>query len=155
VEAEAVDATEFERLVEQGRQQLEQRELQQAAHILRSALELRRGPALADIPAGRALEAHVTHLEELRIKALGLRITADRLLGRAGELLPELRSLVATHPLNERFHSELMRVLTSSGRRGEAVQAYHALRRVLNEELGLEPSLPLQRLHQDLLTPHS
>jgi DNA-binding SARP family transcriptional activator len=148
-----VDSHEFERLVEQGRQRLKQGDPAPAARILRDALDLWRGPALADIPIGRVLRAHVTHLEELRIKALGLRITADRLLGRADELLPELRSLIITHPLNERFHGELMRALTSSGRRGEAVQAYHALRQVLDEELGLEPSLPLQRLHEDLLVP--
>lgn len=152
IDDEALDARVFERLLNQGRDLLDSGNPEEASRTLRSALDLWCGPALADIPAGRLLEAHVTHFDELRIKALGLRIRADRQLGRAAELLPELRSLVSSHPLNEWFHGELIKALTATGRRGEALQAYQALRRILHDELGLEPSPAMRRLHQQLLT---
>jgi len=119
---------------------------------LRRALALWRGPALADVTLGRALEAHVIHLEEQRIRALELRIQADMELGLHRELVGELRFLVATNPLNEWFHRQLIWTLGHCGRRSEALQAYQQLRRTLNEELGLDPSPDLQRLHQEVLS---
>jgi DNA-binding SARP family transcriptional activator len=146
-----LDARQFERLAEQGRELVAGGMLEQGARRLRDALDLWRGSVLPDVAVGRILHAHMVHLEELRIRTLELRVRTDLQLGRHRELVPELRSLVAAHPLNEWLHAQLISSLHRAGRRGEALQAYQALRRVLHEDLGLEPSLPLQRLQQDLL----
>ncbi|WP_268240520.1 AfsR/SARP family transcriptional regulator [Streptomyces albiflavescens] len=152
VEEDRIDARVFEQLTEKGKRLLTLNRPEEAVRHLREALALWRGPALADVTTGRRLEAHVVQLEEIRLTALQLRVQADMRLGRHAELVPELRSLVAGHPLNEWFHAQLIACLRHSGRRGEALQAYQSLRRVLDDELGLQPSLPLQRLQQHLLS---
>jgi DNA-binding SARP family transcriptional activator len=152
VEPDEVDATVFERRVRTGRAHLEENRPDEAARVLRAALHLWTGPALAGVPHGRALQAHATHLEQLRTAALELRIRADVALGRQDELIPELGSLVRTHPLNEWFHGQLIAALSRSGRRGEALQAYQEVRAVLRDELGVHPSMALQRLQHQILT---
>ncbi len=152
VEPEQVDAFVFQRLVWQGRKCLESGDAEAAAQVLRQALSMWAGPALADVTLGRVLAAHVVPLEEQRLRALELRIQADLCLGLHRELIGELRSLVDTHPLNEWFHGQLMTVLSQAGRRSEALQTYQDLRTTLNGELGLEPSPELQRLQHEVLT---
>ena len=73
-------------------------------------------------------------------------------LGRHRALIPELRSLVATYPLNEWMHAQLIQALNGSGRRADALRAYQDLRNVLSDELGLDPAPELQRLQQEMLS---
>ncbi|OLB79507.1 MAG: hypothetical protein AUI14_10145 [Actinobacteria bacterium 13_2_20CM_2_71_6] len=152
LERDQLDANVFEHLVAEGKALLDDGRPEQAAQCLRRALGLWRGPALANITPGRLLEAHVAHLEEMRIRAIELRIQAESVLGRHREMIPELRSLVAAHPLNEWLHGRLIDALHRAGRRGEALMAYQNLRETLSEELGLEPSGELQRLQRQVLT---
>jgi DNA-binding SARP family transcriptional activator len=149
----AIDACEFDRLRALGQEALRRGQHARAAEAFRQALALWRGPALSDIPVGRLLRAHVAHLEEMRMRTLELRIQADLELDQHRELVPELRSLVIAHPLNEWFHTQLISILGQTGRRGEALHAYQQLRRVLDDELGLEPSPEAQRLQLELLRP--
>jgi DNA-binding SARP family transcriptional activator len=153
VEPDEVDAKVFERLVKQGRALLDESRTEEASDRLRTALDMWRGPALASISVGEVLQAHVAHLGELRIRAVELRIQAEKQLGRHRELIPELRSLVVAYPLNEWFHGQLINALYRSGRRAEALQAYQNLRRILKEELGVEPTAEIQRLQQEVLNP--
>lgn len=152
VAQEQLDATAFESLSWRGRDALERGEPELASRLLRRALGLWKGPSLANVRRGNLLEAHAVHLEEQRMRVLELRIHADAELGRHREMIGEMRSLVATHPLNEWFHGQLIVALSRSGRRGEALQAYQDLRRVLSNQLGLDPQPELQRLHQEVLT---
>ena len=148
---ENVDASAFLAKLHQGRAQIGRGEAADAAVTLRSALDLWSGPVLADVTCGSLLHVHVTHLEEKRIAALEQLVSAEMQLGRHRELIAELRSLVITHPLNESFHAQLIIALNRSRRRGEALQAYHGLRSTLQDELGLDPSNELQRLHLAVL----
>jgi DNA-binding SARP family transcriptional activator len=141
----------FQRLLEQGRSSLDQGEPAVAAEQLRASLELWRGPLPADIVHGPFLQGLSVFLEEQRLEAVSLRIEADLANNRHRELVGELRALVATHHLHESFHVRLMQALHRSGRRSEALNVYHQLRRVLDEELGLEPSPEARRIHQEIL----
>jgi DNA-binding SARP family transcriptional activator len=152
VDADEVDAALFDRLVRQGRAQLDRGATAEAAESLRQALALWRGSPLVDVRMGRVLSAHVAHLAEVRLRAQELRVEADMRLGEHRHLIPELRSLVATNPLNEWLHGQLIDALSRSGRRGDALSAFRALRTLLAEELGLEPSADLHRLQQEILT---
>ncbi|HEX4789176.1 MAG TPA: AfsR/SARP family transcriptional regulator [Actinospica sp.] len=152
VEEGRIDATRFLAMVAAGRDLWRQDQVEAAAIRLRQALELWRGPALADIGMGPRLRVHAAHLTEMRLRALELRIQADARLGRHSELIPELRLLVAEHRLNERLHAQLIDSLSREGRRAEALQAYQDLRRVLRTELGLEPAPEIQRLQAEVLT---
>lgn len=152
VDREQVDVERFERLLEEGREALAVGEARSAAEILRQALALWRGPALADIAYEPFAQTEIARLEELRLAALEERIEADLALGRHAELVPELEALVREHPLRERLRAQLMVALYRSGRQAEALDAYRQARSALIDELGLEPSRELQELERSILT---
>jgi DNA-binding SARP family transcriptional activator len=121
------------------------------AELLRKALGLWRGPALADVANEPFAQTEILRLEELRLRALELRLEADLACGRHGEVVGELEALVHEHPLRERLRAALMRALYGSGRQAEALERYRETRRTFIEELGIEPSPVLQDLEQAML----
>jgi DNA-binding SARP family transcriptional activator/class 3 adenylate cyclase len=148
---EELDASRAERLVAEGRTVLRKGEPAQAAAILREALSLWRGPPLAELAFESFAQGEIRRLEELRLTALEERIEADFALGRHGEVVGELEALVAQHPLRERLRGQLMLGLYRAGRQAEALATYQAARHALVEDLGIEPSRPLQELEQAIL----
>ena len=151
VEPGELDADHFEQLVDEGRRALEAGNSRLAAHTLLEGLALWRGPALADFALESFAQNEIARLEEARISALEERIEADLVLGRHAELVGELESLVAFHPLRERLRGQLMLALYRCDRQAEALDAYREARRLLVEELGLEPSQALQGLEKAIL----
>jgi DNA-binding SARP family transcriptional activator len=122
-----------------------------AAAVLREALALWRGPPLADfVDDAWALPA-IRRLEELRLLAIEKRVEADLSLGRHTELVGELETLVAAHPLREHPRALLMVSLYRSGRQAEALDVYRAARQALVDGLGIEPSSRLQDLERAIL----
>src|SRR5262249_11870832 len=122
-----------------------------AAARLRDALELWRGPPLADLTATGFVDTEVERLEELRLLALMERIDADLALGHDAELIPEIRKLVGLHPMRERLRAQVMVALYRSGRQAESLDVYRAASRTLREELGLEPGPELRELERMVL----
>ncbi|MFC4507135.1 MULTISPECIES: AfsR/SARP family transcriptional regulator [Streptomyces] len=149
--AQASDAAEFQRLCVAGQTALREGIPREASRLLHQALALWRGPALADVQIGRALEVETVRLEENRLGALDARIDADMRLGRHTALLGELTALATQHPLHETVHAHLMLALYRCGRPSHALGVYRRLRRSLISELAMEPSTRLQRLHQAIL----
>ncbi|MEU4470858.1 BTAD domain-containing putative transcriptional regulator [Micromonospora sp. NPDC023888] len=146
-----VDAYRFERLAEAGRHALAGGDWARAAAELRTALELWRGPALADVIDVAGAPAQAARLDELRLAAVDDRIEADLALGASAALVPELRELVVAHPLRERSRGQLMRALSALGRPAEALAEFEAARRTLAEELGVGPSPELAAIHLAVL----
>ncbi|GGL70736.1 hypothetical protein GCM10010129_12810 [Streptomyces fumigatiscleroticus] len=155
VPGDSIDAVVFENLVGQARTALDRGQAERAAALLDEAFALWRGPVLAGMITGPVLDAHVTYVNELRFAAHELYTAACARLGRHQEIIPRLRLLVAENPLNESFHAQLIRALHKSGRRAEAIQAYRNLWRILDMELGVEPSPELQTLQHDLMARNS
>jgi DNA-binding SARP family transcriptional activator len=147
---EAVDLLLFSQLCAQARAALGEGDAAQAAELLRTALALWRGPALAEFSEPFAA-AEAAHLEELRLLALEDRIDADLVLGRHADVVGELQALVAAHPLRERPRNRLMLALYRAGRHAEALATYHELRVALRDELGIEPSAALRELQVRIL----
>ncbi|WKX71191.1 BTAD domain-containing putative transcriptional regulator [Streptomyces sp. XD-27] len=143
-----IDLLRFERLVDVGGRALDAGDPETAAATLRTALGLWRGPALADLPDREAAAARP---EALRLTALHQRVAADLARGQAVALVPELRELVADHPLDETFHAQLIQALRAIGRSADALAAYEDVRRGLADRLGTEPGPELQRLYRLLL----
>ena len=139
---DAVDLRRFEQLATEAGS-----DPPRASTLLREALALWRGEALADVD----LPLEAARLEELRLTALERRIDADLGDGAAGELVAELESLVVAHPLRESFRAQLMLALYRAGRQAEALETYREGRRVLIEDLGIEPGARLQQLEQAIL----
>ena len=146
-----LDISRFELLAEAGQEALSRGAAGEAADLLREALALWRGPALADFVFESFAEAEVGRLEELQLAALEGRIHADLALGREAAVLGELEALVAEHPLRERLRAQLMRALYQAGRQAEALGAYREARRALTEELGIDPGRELRALHEAIL----
>jgi DNA-binding SARP family transcriptional activator len=143
-----LDLQEFMRLADEGRHRLAVGEVEEASRALAAALALWRGPPLDGV---EGLGAEAARLEERRLAALEDRIEADLRLGRHGTLVAELTALVAEQPIRERLRGHLMLALYRSGRQAEALAAFRDLRGRLVEELGVEPSPPVQRLHERIL----
>jgi DNA-binding SARP family transcriptional activator len=147
VEPDNVDLLRFERLLEEGRDASPER----AADLFRDALGLWRGAALADLVGESFAQAETLRLEELRLVALERRIDADLVLGRSAQLVGELEALVREHPYREPFRGQLMLALYGAGRQVEALDVYRETRRLLVDELGIEPGPALQDLEQAIL----
>ncbi|MBT2232157.1 AfsR/SARP family transcriptional regulator [Nonomuraea sp. NEAU-A123] len=146
------DATRFQGLLAEAQQAIRARQLEPARGLLGAALDLWRGPALADVPASPMIQAHADRLEEARLLAVEVRLKADVELGHQATVIPELRELTATHPLHEPLHALLMLALYRSGRQAEALSVYTGLRAALISEQGLEPGMTVRELHQRILT---
>lgn len=147
----AVDAFRFRHLMDDGRAALSKGDPALASDLLRDALSLWRGLTLADVVRGPRLQGHSAYLEEQRIEALSLRIDADLETKRHSEIIGELRWLVTTHRLHEGLYIRLMKALHHLGRRSDALDVYQQLRRLLADELGLEPSSDAKRLQYQIL----
>jgi DNA-binding SARP family transcriptional activator len=142
-----LDLLRFERLVREARTE----EPAECARQLREALELWRGPALADFELETFAQEEIRRLDDLRLGVLEDCIASELELGTPGELVIELESLVRSHPLRERLRGQLMLALYRAGRQADALAAYHDARRTLVEELGLEPGPELQALYASIL----
>lgn len=152
IEPEQVDVFLFEKRCQEGKDLFARAEFAAASRAYRGALNLWSGQPFANVQCGPVLLAAAVELQEQQRNALHQRIQADMADGLHRELIGELRSLVTTNPLDEELHGLLMRALSVSGRRSDALATYRSLRAVLNEELGVEPCDELQLLHRDLLT---
>jgi DNA-binding SARP family transcriptional activator len=152
VEPAAVDAIRYERLSAAGRQAVNEGDHERASGTLAEALRLWRGPALADVPVGPQLAIEALRLDENRLGDLHLRIEADLKLGRHHQLLGELATLCVRHPMLENFCVQHMIALYRSGRQSQALAAYRRLRTEMVEQLGVEPSPRVRRLHHAILT---
>src|SRR5262245_26715543 len=151
VSEDDVDALVFERLIAAGRTELGAGRPESGAARLTEALALWHGPALADVPANPSLASRVTHLEQLRLATQEDRAAALLDLGRHELVVDELHRLVGESSLRERRWVLLMTALDRSGRRAEALETFHRARRVLRDELAVEPGPELQRLQQAIL----
>ena len=143
-----IDALRFEALVAKARREAD---AEASATLLAEALALWRGSALSDLAEYDALRPAISRLEELRLGATEDRVEAELTTRRHREAVAQLESLTREHPLRERMWGQLMLALYRSGRQADALSAYHRARTMLVEELGIDPSPDLQRLHQRVL----
>jgi DNA-binding SARP family transcriptional activator len=148
IDPDRVDAHRFRRLTEQARSPATPPTAQAA--LLRQALDLWRGPALADLSsawAGRVRQAW----QQQRLAAVRHWAEVELRLGRPTAAVEDLVPLAAEHPLVEPLLALLMRALHADGRDAEALDVYATARRRLAEELGVDPGVELREVHQAIL----
>jgi DNA-binding SARP family transcriptional activator len=148
VEAGELDRDRFMAAMETARGTVDPRE---RSRHLADALALWRGDPLADLAAERFAGPDIAHLDELRLAAQEERAEAELELGRHAELVPELTSLVERHPMTEGLRARLMLALYRSGRQSEALRVYRDGRRLLADELGIDPGSELRLLERRIL----
>ncbi|GAA2671972.1 MULTISPECIES: BTAD domain-containing putative transcriptional regulator [Actinosynnema] len=151
VPASCVDAARFAELLALGDREQAAGRLAEASSALAAALELWRGPALADVPSAVLHRDEAPRLTESALHARERRAEIDLAIGRHAELVPELTALTAEHPLRERLWAQLVVALHRSGRRAEALAAYDRVSALLAEELGIDPGGELRRVHRAVL----
>lgn len=146
-----VDVHTYEQLAAAGARETELGDLESASSLLRSALDVWRGPVLVDVQAGMRLGIEVIRLQESKLGVLELCIDADLRLGRHCTVLSELATLNASYPMHENLCAQFMIALYRSGQQWRALDAYTRLRDTLVGELGVEPSPRLQLLQRAIL----
>ena len=151
VDPDQLDIVRFERLLEQARRALRDGDAEQAAVIVRSALDLWRGAPLADLVGESSLQTEIARLEDQRLTAIALRVEADLKCGRDDELIGELRLLAAEFPAHEQFVEHLMLALYRAGRQTDALEAFGDARERLLEDSGVEPGPALRSLQTAIL----
>ncbi len=150
VAEDELDVGRFDRLIAEVDLMLGRGERDRAAANLREALGLWRGPALEALRTP-PLEAAARRLEEARAQALERWVEIELSAGRDREMLVELTELVAAHPYRETLWGCLMLAQYRSGRQADALQTFRRVRARFSEQLGIEPGVPLQRLHEAIL----
>jgi WD40 repeat protein/DNA-binding SARP family transcriptional activator len=148
IDPELVDVVRFERLAaEAGRAAA----AGESPDVAREAVALFRGAPLADLADEPFAAAEIRRLEDLRETAAELAIDADLAAGRHQEIIGEIEGLLAKHPLRERLHAQRMLALYRCGRQAEALEAFRDARRLLVEEIGVEPGTDLRGLQEAIL----
>ena len=123
----------------------------QAASLLRDALSLWRGPALAEFTYEPFAQGAIARFEERRVSCREALIEAELAIGRHAEVVSDLEALVHEHPFRERPRAQLMLALYRCGRQADALEAFHQARRTLVDELGVEPGPSLRELERAIL----
>ncbi len=147
-----LDLVEVESLWGAARAAREAGKWREVSSLLARALRLWRGEPLADVPSAVLAHREGGSLAELRMQLTEARIDADLRLGRAGEVVPELRRLAAEHPLREHLRAQLMLACYRCGDQAAALHVYLDAYRTLTGELGVEPGRELRELHRKILT---
>jgi DNA-binding SARP family transcriptional activator/class 3 adenylate cyclase/WD40 repeat protein len=145
-----LDAIRFEELAERGAHQLERGD-DAASSTLRQALGLWRSEAFGEFRDIEACVAAARRLEELRLALVEDRVDADLAAGQSTELVSEIEALVREEPFRERLWGQLILALYRAGRQRDALDAYQRARRLLVDELGIEPGPDLRRLEAAIL----
>ncbi len=151
VDPDDVDAQRFERLAEEGRALLRDGRPEAARQALGEALDLWRGPVLAEFGDLPSVAAEAARLAEVRAETLEARVAADLALGAHAAVIAELQRLVVDEPLREQLWAHLMLALYRSARQSDALAAYQQCRRRLDEEIGIEPHPALRQLEAEIL----
>ncbi|NES31418.1 tetratricopeptide repeat protein [Micromonospora terminaliae] len=150
IEPDDLDAEMFARGVEAGRAAVGAGRPAEARQHYRAALALWRGPALAGI-ASRSVRRRAQALDEQRLAALEECVDVELRLRQAADVIDELTETVERNPLRERLRGQLMLALSAVGRQADALAVYREGRHIYAQELGLEPGVALQELHQRVL----
>lgn len=151
VSQDQVDATQFEHLTIEGQKALDLGEFARAAQLLAEGLNLWRGSVLEDLGPPEFATTEAARLEELRRTALEHRIDADLALGQHHAVIAELERLIVEHPFRERLHCRLMLAMYRSGRQADALAVSARVRRLLADELGVDPSPALSEMETAIL----
>src|SRR4051812_48656533 len=146
VRPEEIDLVRFEALTAEGRRATGPERVEK----LREALALWRGPPLADLSEGFAID-EARRLEELRAAALEDLVDSELAHGSAVDLVADLEPLIAENPFRERLRGQLMLALYRRGRQAEALEVYRQTRSMLLDELGIDPGEALRELEQAIL----
>lgn len=150
-----VDAYEFEDLADRGRDELDQGRLRQADDLLTQALGLWRGSCLPDLVDHPVAQTAIDRLEGLRLLTIEDASDVALALGRPAVVISTLEQLLQENPLRERMWAQLILALYQTGRQADALASLRTVRRLLADQLGVDPGPALRRLENQVLAQDS
>ncbi|GAA4835542.1 AfsR/SARP family transcriptional regulator [Saccharopolyspora rosea] len=142
----------FQQRVGDGRRHARAQQHEDAARSLRSALAMCQSPPLPGLGGGPIADGFVRWFGDVRAECAEAAVESSIRLGRHHEATELLRSMLDAYPLREGFYRQLMLTMHRSGRRAEALAVYQHARRVIKQELGLEPCQALRDLERTVLS---
>lgn len=145
-----VDLANYETLLRQARAARIRGDLRRTSNVYAEALQLWRGSFCEGL-SSPVIDAERDHMEEQRIDVLESQVEVHLMLGDDSDQIFELRRLVSEYPLRERLRASLMLALYRTGHTAEALATYRATRKLIRDELGVEPSAATRRLHERML----
>jgi DNA-binding SARP family transcriptional activator len=151
VDSDRIDARRFHRLASDARRRLDTGQPDDALALFDQALDLWSGNALADLDGFESLRPAVVRLEQQRLTALDDRVDARLAVGHHRALIGDLTALTEQHPYRERTWCQLMVALYRTGRQTDALAAYQTVRKILVDEVGVEPGPELRKLEREVL----
>ncbi|QUQ68995.1 AfsR/SARP family transcriptional regulator [Kutzneria sp. CA-103260] len=146
-----IDLHEFGRLTQLARRAEADGRLEEAVTHLTSALGLWRGAPLLGLDSP-LISSTATALDEQRLAAVESRISLRLRIGQADSVIGELRELVDEHPYRESLRASLMTALYRTSRQADALDVYEQGRRLLADELGIDPGPQIRELHAKILS---
>ncbi|MFI2029806.1 AfsR/SARP family transcriptional regulator [Streptomyces buecherae] len=146
-----LDLSRFEALRSRARAAERAGDLECASALFGQALEVWRGPALADVRALAELNTEAERLDEARMRVQEQHVATDLLLDRHWDAVPRLTELTKQHPLRESLHEHLILAQYRCGRTAESLETYTKIRGDLVRQIGMEPGVRLQSLHRAIL----
>jgi DNA-binding SARP family transcriptional activator len=155
VEPDELDAERFERLLVLGRDANAEGDPESGVRHLSDALDLWRGPPLADARDLQAVQADLARLDELRAAAFEELAEAHLTLGHNTLVIELITGAIDAYPLRERLTEQLVLALYRSDRQAEALRACAELVRRLDDQLAIPPSPALRKLEEDVLLQRS
>lgn len=147
IDTDALDALIFAKLVNDAKTASRER----ASNLLAEALRMWRGSAYEDVREHSPIADQACRLDEEYLQAETRYAELQLELGEHAELLPRLTKLVEVHPFHEDFRAHLMLALYRCGRQSEALKLFRDTRKLLSEELGIEPGPALRQIHGAML----
>ncbi|MFJ8613536.1 BTAD domain-containing putative transcriptional regulator [Streptomyces sp. NPDC093675] len=151
IEPGALDLNRFKQTVAKAREVRTSGDLPSAASLLAEALGMWNGIALAGVP-GPFADTQRSVLSDLRLACVEDQLACEVEQGHYAEAAAELSALLVEHPLRERLCELLMTALYGAGRQSEALTLYHTTSHLLRQRLGVNPSPPLQQVHERILS---
>ncbi len=152
VDSTELDATRFEMLAAEGRAAITDGDSETGRRLLAEALAMWRGPALCEFLDDEFARIEATRLDELRLNVTEQVMWAELESGNHDGVIEDLRDLTSDYPFREAFWEQRMLALYRSGRQADALRTFQTARRVLGDELGIEPGPAMREMEERILT---
>ena len=146
-----LDLHAFEELAASARMSADRGCLTEAAELLREALSKWSGAPLEGIEAGEFAERSRAWLDERRLSVGEDLVALHVHLGNHRDAVRRVDELLIQAPLRESLWELKMLALYRTGRQADALAAFQQCRKLLDDELGVDPSPKLRALEQSVL----
>ncbi|MGI9644105.1 MAG: protein kinase domain-containing protein, partial [Ilumatobacteraceae bacterium] len=147
-----LDLDRFDELAATARRHAEAGDPVAGLGVIDEALSLWRGRPFEEFADEPWAVAAVTRATEMQVGLRELRAELLLALGRSADVVADMNALSREHPYRDGPRALQMQALYHAGRQAEALRVFQEFRRLLIEEVGLDPSSELIDLDRQIAT---